>query len=220
MSAGNKIMVLLSGYPLIYHTINAFEKANTVDEIIIVTRKDFINDISEIINNYGFLKVKSVIGGGQARAESALIGFNSISPKSEYISIHDGARPLIKSFEIDKIHQECYLYKAVCYAMKVKDTIKKIDSDGNIISTLDRRFLISAATPQVFKRNIYETAIKKAGDKLITYTDDSGLAEDAGFTVKSVLCGYHNIKITTDEDLIYAETLLNINNKKQEDKYV
>lgn len=209
MSEGDKIIITLSDKPLIYHTIKAFENAGTVDEIIIVTREDLIKKIFVIVNHFKLEKVKKIICGGQSREQSVVLGFNSISPNCKFISIHDGARPLIKSSEIDFIHRECYIYKAVCSVMKIKDTIKKIDLNGKIISTLDRNFLAAAATPQVFERNIYDAAIKNAGDKLMSYTDDASLVEDAGYAVKTFFCGYQNIKITTDEDLLFAQALLN-----------
>lgn len=213
MSGEDKIMALISGNPLIYYSINAFENAKTVDEIIIVTRRDLIKKMSDIIKSFKFKKISDIICGGESRAQSAVLGFENVSDKCEFISIHDGARPLIKSEEIDFVHQEAYINKAVCCSVKVKDTIKKIDLNGKIVSTLNRNYLVAAATPQVFERNIYENAVKKAGDNLSAYTDDSGIVENFGYPVKAIFCGCQNIKITTEEDLNLARIIIDLNKK-------
>lgn len=198
---GDKLMAKLRGKPVLWHTLSAFQQAKTVSSIVISARPDNIPAIKEISSS--FSKVIAVIPGGLTRQESVSCGLGVIPKDTNYVSIHDGARPLILPEEIDRIHFEAVRHGAVCAAMPVYDTVQQVDADGYITQTPDRAFLMAAATPQVFERALYERACALASGR--SYTDDAGMVRAAGGRVKMILCRDENFKITTVQDLLRAE---------------
>ena len=204
----DKLFADLCGKTVIERTLTAFQNAESVNEIIVVTSPYSIQRIKDIASVCGFTKVTAVIEGGNTRAESVANGVSVLSPLSEYISIHDGARPFIPSSEIDRIHRIAYKKYAVCCGAPVTDTVKKISEDGSMNETLDRNVLFAAQTPQVFKKEIYVAAINKVGDSIGRFTDDSSIVEAAGYTVHAEFTKAYNIKITTEPDLIIGRAIL------------
>lgn len=206
MRGVEKITMLLAGKPLIYYSIESFERSKTVDEIIIVTRADIKHEVENAAR--GFEKVKAVVLGGDCREASAANGFFAVSPDCLFIAVHDGARPFITEDDIDRINKAAYDFDAVCCGIPITDTVKEVDSERIIRATPDRTKLFAAATPQVFSAEIYQKAIINAGDNIQNYTDDSGMVEAIGIDVRMVLCNKHNIKLTTSEDIAFAEFLI------------
>ncbi len=200
----------LDGRPLIYYALSRFE-ASIVDEIIVVTRQQDIDYMrKDIVEKYGFTKVRRVVAGGKERFDSVEKGIRAANKKSTTIMIHDGARPFITNTMILDSISAVRRYKACTVAVPVKDTIKVVDEDMNSVETPDRRKLYIVQTPQSFDRKLIEEAYKRlriSGDKNIT--DDTMIVEKyMGQTVKVIDGDYKNIKITTEEDLIYAEALI------------
>lgn len=204
----DKIVLPLDGIPCICRTLLAFEKAETVKEIIVVTRADLIPVIDGLAAEYGISKYKKSVEGGSCRQESAAKGFFVADPACSYIAVHDGARPLISPEEIDGVNREAFACGCAICANKVKDTVKISDSDGFVAQTLDRSSLVAVSTPQTFSKEIYGEMVLKFRDSFDKFTDDSGMAEALGHKVKLYFCSYSNIKITTPEDIYIAENLL------------
>lgn len=204
----NKQLINLCGIPVIARTLSAFEECHTVDEVVIVTNSENIVIIADIIKEFGFSKVKRVVRGGVTRQLSALEGLKCISEKSEFIAIHDGARPLISPYCIDKIVLAAFEKKAASAAVKVKDTIKIADDDGMIIATPKRASMWAVQTPQVFSVILYKDAFNKAIAENKDYTDDCQLVESFGFQIQLVESEYTNIKITTRDDVLFAESII------------
>ncbi|MDD3012345.1 MAG: 2-C-methyl-D-erythritol 4-phosphate cytidylyltransferase [Candidatus Gastranaerophilales bacterium] len=204
----NKLLENLDGLPVLVRTLKVIASVQEINNIIICTSEDLIAEINTIIKNFNIEKVSKVILGGKTRQESV---FNGLKAASEFnpdlVLIHDGARPLVTE-EIIKNAIECAKSKGTAIvAVQAKDTIKRVNiSTNQIIETLDRELLWNIQTPQIFKYNeLLEAHRKFEGMNL---TDDSALIEKLDLPAFVVMGSYSNIKITTKEDLLYAEMLL------------
>lgn len=195
---------------VIERTLEAFAAAKTVDEIVLAVpseKEDIFRKIAEeTVKN----KPVKIVSGGSCREESVRNGLSAVDERAEFISVHDAARPLIFPEEIDEINLLTRTLGAVCAGSAVKNTVKTVGKDGKIIKTLDRSSLFSAETPQVFRRDIIETALEKNAEKLSEFTDDASLAESCGYDVSVFYTSGKNIKITTPDDIKTAEKLLEI----------
>ncbi len=205
MKAGkNKVFLPLCGKPMLLHTVEAFEKSSKVQGIIVVTGKDDINECREILGNCN--KLISVIPGGATRQESSYKGV--AAAESEYVLIHDGARALITPEEIDKVAEAVIKTGNGAIGVPCVDTMK-VCKDGKILSTVDRESLFKIYTPQGFNRNQLLELHIKAKEAGIIVTDDCSLFEWFGETVTAVEGSPINIKLTTPEDVLIAEAVLN-----------
>lgn len=197
----DKLMFDLLGKPVLWHTLQAFEQAETVSCIVIPTRKESLCCVREL--SASFSKVVAVVEGGETRRASVQKGFEALKDV-DFVSVHDGARPLILPAEIDRIHREAMKVGAVCAASPVYDTVQQVDGEGFVVATPNRSFLMAAATPQVFSADLYRRACSVRGD----FTDDTGMVCAAGGRVKMVVCQCENFKITTKEDAFFAQQVL------------
>lgn len=204
-----KQYIELKGKSILVHTVDAFEKSDDINEIVIVTGKEDIDFVNEnIVKKYGYKKIKNIVAGGKERQNSVYNGLNAVSEDTDIVLIHDGVRPFISCQDIHKIIEETKIHKACVSGVRVKDTIKVCDNEGNIVSTPDRAALWSAHTPQSFEYSLIKKAYEKAFEDNFLGTDDSMLAERIGVKVKIVEGSYYNIKITTPEDLFMGENIL------------
>ncbi|MDF2538989.1 MAG: ispD [Herbinix sp.] len=207
-----KQFLMLKDKPVLYYSLKAFEKSS-VDEIILVTGTGQTDDCKkDIIDFYQINKVTHIIEGGKERYNSV---YNALicAESSDYVLIHDGARPFITAEAINHIMTQVKEYKACILGTPVKDTIKTVDSDGFIVSTPDRRTLWSAQTPQAFLydeiREAYERFYKEENNNDYAITDDAMVYETfMKQPVKMIMGDYQNIKITVPEDLGYAKQYL------------
>lgn len=208
-----KQFLSLQGKPVVYYSLKAFEESK-VDNIILVTGSGQVDYCrKEIVEPYCFRKVSKIIEGGQERYDSVFRALKEVTA-ADYVLIHDGARPFLSQELIQTMIGEVQKYKACIVGAPVKETIKVIDSEGYIISTPNRNTLWSAQTPQAFEF----VAIKKAYDEFYKENDKArlGITDDAMVyeayqkqPVKMLFGDYNNIKLTTPEDLILAESILN-----------
>lgn len=207
-----KQFLMLREKPVIYYSLKAFERSK-VDDIILVTGEGLVDYCKkEIVELYHFNKVVKVIEGGKERYDSVYQGLINSDP-SEYVLIHDGARPFISVELINIIIDRVKDHKACIIGMPVKETIKVVDETGNIIDTPNRNTLWAAQTPQAFEyksiREVYEDYYREKAASSIVVTDDAMLYETYGKVPVKILPGdYNNIKLTTPEDLILAERIL------------
>jgi 2-C-methyl-D-erythritol 4-phosphate cytidylyltransferase len=195
--------------PILAHTIEVFEKSFLVDDIfIVVADEDRKRCEEEVINPYHFHKVSDVLAGGKTRQASVFNALQRTSDDTDIIVVHDGVRPFVTAKIIAAAVESASQYGAAIAAVPVKDTIKVADQDNFVQSTLDRSQLWAIQTPQVFRREILMKAHLQAWEHNIDATDDAALVEQLGYKVKLVMGSYRNIKITTPEDLVVAETLI------------
>ena len=200
----------IQGKPVLYYSLDAFQKSSIIDEIVLVVgegQKEYCQ--KEFVDEYAFTKVSQIVYGGSERYFSVWNGLQVIND-SEYVYIHDGARPFVTETIIERAFETVQSEKACVVGMPVKDTIKIADCDGYADYTPNRSLVWMVQTPQVFDVRL----IKEAYSKLmsledIPVTDDAMVVEQMlGKKVKLVEGSYENIKITTPEDLFVAESFL------------
>jgi 2-C-methyl-D-erythritol 4-phosphate cytidylyltransferase len=154
-----------------------------------------------------FKKVKRILSGGKERQDSVYKGLLALSKDTDIVLIHDGVRPFISTEKIGKSIEMCKKEKAVILALPVNDTVKRVDEEY-VVTTLDREKLWIAQTPQTFEYKLILEAYKKAIEDSFIGTDDSSLVERLGFKVRVLEGESQNIKITTREDLVLAEKII------------
>ena len=204
----SKQLAQVLGKTVIERTLRAFDECNSINEIIVVVRKEDAEAYKSFISDKGFNKVKCIVTGGETRQISALRGFKYVSEKAKYVAIHDGARCLVDSKIIEAVIKEASKYGVATAASRVTDTVKVSDEEGFIVKTLDRSNIWNVQTPQIFEYKKYMVSAYKAKQDGYEATDDCMLAEYAGFKVKLVDTGSDNIKITVSEDIKRAEAIL------------
>ena len=209
----------LCGKPVLWYSLQAFETSAWVDEMILVTGEDLISYCKEeIVEKYGFRKVKAVVAGGTERYHSVYQGLQAISDvEQRIVFIHDGARPFLTEEMIERAYRETLEHGACVVGMPVKDTIKIADENGFIRETPKRSLVWQIQTPQVFDAELivpaYRQVIEQEQELLakgIQITDDAMVVETmCAHPVKLVQGSYENMKLTTPEDLKVAEAFLN-----------
>ncbi len=213
----SKQLLEIGGHPVIYHTLTAFEQARSIDAVFIATKPESIEILENMKNRHGFSKIHAIIPGGKERQDSVyncidLIEkhISSTGASPEAILVHDGARPFIQPSEIDEIVSLSTRYGACVPATKPKDTIKYIAENPDFFGeTLERSRLLQVQTPQGFAANTLIQAHKHARLEESYATDDAALVEKffPEQNIKIYETGYHNIKITTPEDIHLAEAI-------------
>jgi 2-C-methyl-D-erythritol 4-phosphate cytidylyltransferase len=199
----SKQYLLLQGKPIIVHTLEVFQQHELISEIVLVTGKEDLERCREWIQLYKLDKVKAIVPGGSERQHSVHKGLLKLT--TQWVMVHDGVRPFVQPYEIEACYERAKQIGASVLAVPVKDTIKQVDKEGKVISTPDRRSLWAIQTPQTFRLSELLDAYATAERDEFIGTDDSSLAERAGIPVSVVEGSYRNIKITTPEDLDFAE---------------
>ncbi len=203
-----KQFVEIKKKPVLAYTVEKFENCELIDEIILVVPEDYMSFCSYNIVDVGdFKKVKRILSGGKERQDSVYKGLLALPKDTDMVLIHDGVRPFISTEKIGESIERCKKEKAVILALSVNDTVKRVDEEY-VVTTLDRDKLWIAQTPQTFEYRLILEAYKKAIEDGFTGTDDSSLVERLGFKVRVLQGESQNIKITTPEDLAFAERIL------------
>ncbi|MDP4153622.1 MAG: 2-C-methyl-D-erythritol 4-phosphate cytidylyltransferase [Bacillota bacterium] len=203
-----KQFMLIDGNPVIAYTIRAYEKAESIDEIVIVAREDEILLMSDVVKEYEFSKVTKIIKGGETRTESVQNGIYEVSASAKIVAIQDGARPFVKPEKINAAVEAANTYGAAALGVPVKDTLKKVKENGLIAETVDRNGLYAIQTPQVFNLEKFKTALALSIKDNSSLTDDCQIFERIGLPVQVVEGDYDNIKITYPSDLPVAEGIV------------
>ena len=207
MQGTDKIMAELCGEPLIVHTLRAFQQSDDIQEIVLVTREELLQPLSELCVAKKLGKVKKICRGGETRADSVQAGLDQISKDCGFVAIHDGARPLVSQSVIHDAVRKAAKFNAAAPAVPVKDTVKVVHG-GVVESTPDRSALYAVQTPQVFALELYRAALDKAISEKTEITDDCSAAERYGVNVVITPGSDENLKVTTPTDLILAEAIL------------
>ncbi|MFH1288646.1 MAG: 2-C-methyl-D-erythritol 4-phosphate cytidylyltransferase [bacterium] len=211
----------LNKKPILAWTISIFQNNPLISEIILAVPKDDIMFCkTNIVTKYKFGKVKKIVAGGKTRQISVSNGLNACNPNSEYILIHDAARPFFNKKLLSKLIQDVKKYKAIVTAVPARDTIKVAAGFSlretaqpkgcgyQIINTPTRKDIFQAQTPQIFSHKLIKRAYEKAEKEKFVGTDDSSLVERMGGKVKIFIGNEENIKITSPKDLIIAEAMM------------
>lgn len=207
MNAGkNKQFIKLHDKPLIAHTLQVFEQDEWCKHIILVVNPLEIDDMKLLVKQYAITKVHRFIEGGSERQYSVANGLQAVDDE-DIVLIHDGARPFVKKNHIHALVVEANDMGAAVLAVRVKDTIKRASAQC-VEETLDRSSLWAIQTPQAFRGSIIKRAMVHANKEHFLGTDDASLVEKMGEKVAIIESDYLNIKITTKEDLLFAEAIL------------
>ena len=199
----------LDGKPVLYYSLNAFEQSSVNDIILVTGKEDIAYCEKRIIEKYHFNKVRKIVEGGTERYWSVKNGL-AAAKGTEYVLIHDGARPCIGKDIIERSIIEVMQIGSCTVGVPVKDTIKVVDGDNYGIDTPSRDTLWQIQTPQCFRyQEIVEAYEEMERAKDTDITDDTMIMERyLGIQTKVILGDYCNIKITTPEDLNMAEIFL------------
>ncbi len=200
-----KPFVLLNGKPIVSYALKTLDGCSAIDRIIIASENSCVNSFKALAKRYRFKKVTDVIIGGKTRAESVRNCLKIVDRSFDIVLIHDGARPFVTKSMIEESIRLSRKYGGCVVAVPESDTVKLADKGMFIKDTPDRSRLFRAQTPQTFRREVIKKAY--AGFKK-GVTDDSGLAEKTGARIAILEGSYKNIKITTKEDLKFAEVLI------------
>jgi len=211
-SADNKIYLTLEGRPVLAHALAAFESCPAVTSIVIVAAPGEESRIADIVAAERLAKVTAIVAGGAERQDSVYNGLTAL--RTEGVLVHDAARPLVTSEQIEACCRSAEAHGAAALAVPVKDTIKVSDGDGFIVATPERKTLWGVQTPQAFRREELMDAHRQAIYDGAAATDDAMLLERLGKKVAIVSGDYSNLKITTPEDLPVAELLLSRRRKE------
>jgi 2-C-methyl-D-erythritol 4-phosphate cytidylyltransferase len=205
----NKLFFNIDGVPVLAHTLISYQKCPLISEIVVVAKPTDFSKIKELKYKYGIKKLSHIVPGGETRQESACNGMEKLGDDVKFVAFADGARCLTTPTQITKVCLSAYRQQASCAAHKVTDTVKRATVLHNTTETVDRKDLWEMQTPQVFHASLYKAAMLKAKDNNLQVTDDASLVESLGYRVHLIECGIGNIKITTIEDLPFAEAVIN-----------
>ena len=204
----------LLGKPVIYYSLKAFEDAGFSSIVLVCGKDDIEYCKKEIVEKHGLTAVTAVVAGGKERYHSVFEGLKAIKD-TDYVFIHDGARPMINQAIIARLKENVIKEEAAVAGMPVKDTIKIVDDEAYVSDTPERQYVWQVQTPQCFSFNIiyeaYKTVLQdeEEGWTIPKITDDAMVLEYAtDHEVKMVEADYRNIKITTPEDLAIAKVFL------------
>ncbi|NLZ48132.1 MAG: 2-C-methyl-D-erythritol 4-phosphate cytidylyltransferase [Clostridiales bacterium] len=204
----SKQFLTLKGKPILYYTIKAFSQCEKIDSIVLVLAKEYMDFTrKEIVEKYDFKKVKTLIEGGKERQQSVYNGLKAID-NCNIVAIHDGARPFVTTDIIEKGIIYAEEYGASACGVNPKDTIKVVNEQGFSVTTPDRNTLMAVQTPQCFKFDLIRQCHMKAEIEKFTATDDTMIVEHYGHRVYLYEGDYKNIKVTTPEDMLLGEEIL------------
>jgi len=197
------------GKPLLTVTLEKFQDSPAIHGIILVVPQDQLDYCAkEIIEPYHLTKVEKMVRGGARRQDSVRMGIEASGGHYDLILIHDGVRPLVDSRLIEQVVAAGERERAVITALPVKETVKEVDENGQVIKTWDRGQLRLVQTPQIFRYEdilkAHQLALREGWDAV---TDDALLVEKMGIPVRVIEGSETNIKVTTPHDMALARLL-------------
>lgn len=207
MGAGkNKILLKLQSLPVFIHTLNVFQMDEQCEGIFLAINPQDEEEMKAVLAENQITKVRALVPGGTERQHSIFNALKHVKPEG-IILVHDAARPFIDKALLHPLIEAAELKGSAILAVPVKDTIKK--TIGNVVSeTVERTSLWAVQTPQAFRFSILFEAYQKAEEDDFLGTDDASLVERLGYDVVIVEGNYDNIKLTTPEDLYFAEAII------------
>ena len=199
-----KQFLLLQGKPVLYHTLEAFHKADPQTELLVVLPAEQFDYWKSIISELPEIPHR-LVEGGESRFQSSKNAIESIS-EDGLVAIHDGVRPLIESELISNAFQAAFESGNAVLAVASKDSVRCYSTEQAGFEHLNRESIRLIQTPQIFTLKDLKTAFKQ--EYSTDFTDDARVVESTGIKINLVEGSYRNIKITTPEDLDLAEVLL------------
>ena len=202
----DKAFLSLVNKPVVAWSLMAFEKCADIDRIVLVVRKDQVLASKAVVKMFGISKIDKIVPGGTKRQESVAAGLAACNVDTQYVVVHDAARPLVTADVISEVVKVVKRAPAVSVGRPMTDTVKFCEKGSTVTKSIDREKLWTVQTPQAFLMKTIRAAYKALGDREVT--DDCQAVELAGETVKVLESCKPNFKITTVEDLQFAGALL------------
>jgi 2-C-methyl-D-erythritol 4-phosphate cytidylyltransferase len=208
-ATGGKGFVAVGGQPMAIYSIRTLVKLRDLISIVLVIGADQQKRAASIVTDFGpWLVPVHLARGGAERQDSVAAGLAMVDPAADLVLVHDAARPFVSLHCIQACVETAAHNGAAIIAVPAHDTIKVVDARNDIVETLDRRTIWLAQTPQVFRADLLRRAYAQACADGYTATDDALLVERLGVTVRVVPGESVNRKITTPDDLAWAESYL------------
>jgi 2-C-methyl-D-erythritol 4-phosphate cytidylyltransferase len=200
----NKLLAPLAGEPVLRRTLGVFQTCDAIDEIIVVT-SDALRPEIEAWRSGGIAKITQIISGGAERHLSVNAGLQALNPACQIVAVHDGARPLISVAQITRCIEAARKQAAVACARPMTETLKRCDSAGRIIDSIDRANAWIMETPQVFQRDLLVKAYEAVLRDGLHVTDEVSAVQHLGESVFVVENFELNPKITFPADILLAQ---------------
>jgi 2-C-methyl-D-erythritol 4-phosphate cytidylyltransferase len=210
----DKLLSFIGDRPVVAHSMDRFEQCDKIDEVILVVRSDRRAEFQQVVDDFGYTKVRRLVDGGSQRHLSVWNGISQLSEACQIVAVHDAARPLVSSKLIARsvsLAREC---GAVSLAAPVVETLKRADREQNVMQGVDRSGLWAMQTPQVFRFDWLLEAYKRIVDSGHSVTDEVSALQEAGYPVRLLQNTDWNIKITFPRDLDLAEKMMNLREVK------
>jgi 2-C-methyl-D-erythritol 4-phosphate cytidylyltransferase len=204
----DKLLTPLGGRPLLLHTLERLQRAGAPEEIILVIRPGSGAEMEAAIAPLRDQGAIRLVDGGARRQDSVQAGLKAVSDSSEYVMVHDAARPFITKELIDVVLAAARLSDAAVCGAPCSDSLKEVGEDGLVVRTLNRSRLWTVQTPQIFRTKLLRDAYQAALKNGAIFTDDTAVVENMGHPVRIVLYNGINLKVTTPADWSLAEALL------------
>ena len=215
----DKLFTPLAGKPVLWHSLKAFSDSREIDELLIVTREDQMDAVEKLVEREKLTKVKKVIGGGPERHISVWNGLQAVEAHgSEFIAIHDGARPLTTPKLIKSCLDLARVHGAACCASQIPDTIKRASIEQMVTDSVERTGLWAMQTPQFFSSGLILQAYASLMAKHEMVTDEVSAVQKMGKKIALLKNDDWNFKITFPHDLELAEHVLELRAKKKSRK--
>ena len=208
----NKAFITVRDVPLLVLCMKMLAETGMVRRVIVVTRAWEITETERMLKEYQpdfFPDINwQVTAGGRERQDSVANGLALVTDESGYVAVHDGARPFAGTEVFARTFARAKEFGAAIAAVPLKDTVKVVDARGIVVSTPERSSLCAVQTPQIFEINVLRKGYDFLKEHPVAVTDDASLVEASGHPVAVAEGSYENIKVTTPEDLLLAEKIL------------
>jgi 2-C-methyl-D-erythritol 4-phosphate cytidylyltransferase len=206
----DKLWSILGDKPVVAHSIEQFERCDSVDQVLLVVRAERRAEYRQLVDNFGFSKVIQLVDGGSERHLSVWNGISQLAEACEIVAVHDAARPLVSVESISRSIALAREFGAVSLAAPVVETLKRADSEQRVTESVDRSGLWAMQTPQVFRSVWLLEAYKRIVDSGRSVTDEVSALQQAGYPVRLLQNSDWNIKITFPRDLEIAEKVISL----------
>ncbi len=214
MGAGkNKLLLELQGIPVFIHTLRVFEEDEACEGMILAIHPQDQTEFTSLLKKYDIKKVIDLVPGGDERQYSIFNALKTVKSDA-IILVHDAARPFIRKEYIQRLVEKAEETGAAIIGVPAKDTMKLVQ-DGAVVKTVERSSLWAVQTPQAFRVSLLRNAYEQAERDQYLGTDDASLVERINHSVAMVEGEYDNIKLTTPEDLFFAEAILEKRRRSQ-----
>lgn len=211
----DKLFAKLAGHAVLWHSIKAFSDTPAINEVFIVTKAEHTEEVEKLVAKEKMRKVVKVLTGGPERHDSVWIGLQQIESKgSEFVAIHDGARPLVTPELIECCLAEAREHGAAGVASPIPDTVKRVSPEQLVTESVDRSGLWAMQTPQIFASGLIMQAYAAIMAKHEMVTDEISAVQKLGKRIALLRNDEWNFKITFPQDFELAEHVLALRARK------